>query len=244
MSFASQDGRFRTTQWSLVAAARDEEDPQSRLALSELCESYWQPLYVFIRRRGHSAADAEDLTQGFFHQLLEKNYLSQADRDRGRFRTFLLAAVKHFLANQAAKSGAQRRGGGHALLSLDFALAESNYRAEPVETWTPEALYERQWALTLLSNVVARLEQKYEQSGKGELFRWLKPTLTGGTPSSPYNEVARQLETTTGAVKVAAHRLRDAYRRELCDAIADTLSGDDDVESERVLLLRALAGDS
>ena len=238
---SSQRPEFRTTQWSVVAAAiRDRSDAGD--ALAALCESYWQPLYAFIRRSGHAAQDAEDLTQGFFSVVLEKGYLAQADRDRGRFRTFLLAAVKNFLAKQRDREQAIKRGGGTTTLSLDFRSTEQRYLAEPIERWTAEALFEREWALALLSQVLEEIERTYQQDGKAELFRYLKPTLVGGTPAAPYSDIAKQLSTTTGAVKVAVHRLRKTYRRQLCEAISATVGAADDVESERTVLLNALHG--
>lgn len=226
----------------MVAAAIQDRGSAPE-ALATLCEAYWQPLYAFIRRSGHSPQDAEDLTQGFFSVALEKDYLAQANPEKGRFRTFLLAAVKHFLSKQRDHDQAVKRGGRDRIISYDFQSAEQRYQAEPVEHWTPEAMFEREWALALLAQVLEHLQGAYDRDGKADLFQYLKPTLVGGTPAAPYSEIAEQLDTTTGAVKVAVHRLRKTYRLKLCEAIAATVDVDD-IESERAILLKALHGES
>jgi RNA polymerase sigma-70 factor (ECF subfamily) len=231
---------FATTRWSLIAAARDPAAPEARQALAELCELYWYPLYAYVRRRGHDHAAAEDLTQEFFARLLERHDWAAADPDRGRFRSFLLAACQHFLANEHDRATAQKRGGGRQPLSLDFADADGRYLAEPAHDQTAERLFERRWALTLLEQVLAGLRSEYESAGKGRLFEALKGSLAG--PELPYAEVAVELGMGEGAVKVAAHRLRQRYRDRLRAAIAETVAGEGQIDEELRDLFAALGG--
>jgi RNA polymerase sigma-70 factor (ECF subfamily) len=224
--------RFATTHWSLVIAAGNRQSADSAGALVSLCESYWYPLYAFIRRQGYSADDAQDLTQGFFARLLEKNYLGDADQSRGKFRSFLLAAAKHFLANERDRAAARKRGGGRTLVSLDFATAEGRYGREPVDAATPEALFARRWALTLLERVLDRLQDDYTAAGNVALFEGLKPFLAPDGSGTTYAELGRQLGMSEGAVKVAVHRLRKRYRRLLEDEIAHTVTEACEVEDE------------
>jgi RNA polymerase sigma factor (sigma-70 family) len=219
--------RFATTRWSLVAAAKD---PAARQALAELCELYWYPVYAFVRRRGNSAADAGDLTQGFVARLIETAGIARADPDKGRFRSYLLGAVRHFLANEQDRAAARKRGGGRAIGSLDLADAERRYAAEPADDRTPEQLFERRWALTLLDGVLAGLRSEYAAAGQELMFDRLKSSLTG--EGAPYSEAAAALGMTEGAVKIAAHRLRRRYRDRLRTAIAETVATPDDVEAE------------
>ena len=178
--------RFATTHWSMVLSAGRSRSREADRALATLCENYWFPLYAFVRRAGHSAEDAQDLTQEFFVRLLAKNYLATADRQRGRFRSFLLGAMKHFLANQERHESAQKRGGHRSTISLDFHSGESRYRQiEPVDNLTPERLYERRWALTLLDLVLNRLREEFRAAGKLELFDTLKQFLAGGPGKGP-----------------------------------------------------------
>ena len=184
--------RFVTTHWSVVISAGQRESPKAADALVTLCTAYWYPLYAFVRRQGYRTEDAQDLTQAFFAKLLEKNYLGEADQQRGRFRSFLLASLKHFLANQRDYARAQKRGGGRPVISLDFESAESRYRHEPPDTMTPERLFERRWALTLLDRVLSRLHDEYAAAGKLPLFELLKESLTaekGATPNSVRHEI-------------------------------------------------------
>jgi RNA polymerase sigma factor (sigma-70 family) len=244
--------RFRTTSWSLVAAAAGGDadvdtdngvvNENANDALQRLCLAYWYPVYSFIRRHGSDRDEAEDLTQGFFAKLLEKDYLVDADQSRGRFRTFLLASVKHFIANERDRNGALKRGGHVLTLSLDFEQAESRYQIEPVEQWTADAIYDRNWAISLLREVLDSIEADYQTAGKGDLFAALSPKLTGQRNGQSLAEIATQLQTTTGAVKVAAHRLRSTYREKLVEAVAATLVVGDDVDEERKILLDAIAG--
>jgi RNA polymerase sigma-70 factor (ECF subfamily) len=233
-------GKFATTHWSLVAAARDPTASAARDALAALCSTYWYPLYVFIRRQGYRADQAQDLTQELFARLLEKNFLRGVDRGKGKFRSFLLAACKHFLANERDRARAAKRGGGKPLLSLDFSGAESRYHREPASADTPEKLFERRWALTVLEQVLARLGGEFARAGKGKDFEGLKGFLTGGKDSVPYATLAAQWGTSAGAVKVAVHRLRKRYRELLREEIARTLDQDGRVEDEIRDLFAAL----
>ncbi len=239
---SSGHANFATTRWSLVVAAAKSPSPQARAALEELCGSYWYAVYAFVRRRGAQVDDARDLTQEFFARLLEKDYLEAADRERGRFRTFLLTAVSHFLSNERARENAQKRGGDATTLSLDFERGEQRYLQEPADHWTAEKIFDRRWALTLLDQAVALLKQDYAESGKGALFGELKVFLTGDSGAPAYEASAAKLEMSPGAVKVAVHRLRQKYRESLRQLIAQTVAAEDDIESELHVLLAALRG--
>ncbi len=223
---------FDTTHWSIVLSAGDRRSAASGAALETLCRTYWYPLYAFARRRGSGADEAHDLTQEFFAQLLEKKSLAAADPERGRFRAFLLAAFKNFLANEWDKAAAQKRGGRHRFLSLDVADGESRYARQPADTLTPERVYEREWVLTLLSQVLARLRDEYSAAGKQSHFEHLKSLITGQAGTGSYADAARRLETTEGAARVAAHRLRRRYRKLLRAEIAGTLADPADVDNE------------
>jgi RNA polymerase sigma-70 factor (ECF subfamily) len=231
---------FATTHWSLVAAARDRASPEARDALAELCRAYWYPLYAFIRRKGHAADAAQDLTQEFFTRLLEKDFLGAVDRARGKFRSFLLAACQHFLANEYDRAAAQKRGGGRAHLPLDFRAAEDRYTHEPAHALTPERLFERRWALTLLDDVLVRLQAEFDEAEKGPLFDRLKAFLTQPAETAPYRELAAGLAMTEGALRVAVHRLRRRYRELLEAAIAQTVETPDQVAEEIRCLFTAL----
>jgi RNA polymerase sigma-70 factor (ECF subfamily) len=228
---------FPTTRWTLILHA-GQTDSAARTALAELCQAYWYPLYAFVRRRGHAADDAQDLTQAFFAHVLEHEAIGRATADKGRFRTFLLAALKNYLANEWDKARAQKRGGGETIISLDHAAAEERYRHEPSHDLTPERLFERRWALTLLDQVLAKLQQEYHADGKAELFEALKPALVGGGDS--YALLAARLGRSEGAMKVAAHRLRQSYRALIRREIAETVA-DGDLEDEVLHLLAVLA---
>jgi RNA polymerase sigma factor (sigma-70 family) len=221
--------RFLTTQWSVVLEARRGE---SRPALASLCESYWYPLYAYIRRRGHDAEQARDLTQEFFATLLEKEYLRAVDPEQGRFRTFLLVVLQRFLAKEFRARQALKRGGGHEPLSLDFDRGEHQYVQEPATELTAEQNFERRWALTILQCVLQRLEEEYEAKGNAELFRELKRSLTAELEASSYAELAEKLGMTPGAVKTAAFRFRHRYGELLRDEVARTVAEGDDVEDE------------
>ena len=234
------NSRFATTHWSMVAAAADRESPESRDALSELCTAYWYPIYVYIRRQGLSPEESEDLTQGFFATLLEKDIFRGIDRTRGSFRSFLIACVRHFLANERDRQKAQKRGGGRTVLSLDFPSAESRYRQEGMSGMTAESLYERQWALTLLSQVLDRLSEEWQRGGRAKMFDALKCFLTGESGPAGYDEVGAELGMTAGAVRVAVHRLRRRYRELIREEIARTVRDPAEVDAEIQSLFRAL----
>jgi RNA polymerase sigma-70 factor (ECF subfamily) len=223
-------GRFDTTQWSVVLAAQDGSPSQARQALATLCEAYWEPLYAFTRRRGYAAEEARDLTQGFFAQLLEKNYLASVRPSAGKLRSFLLVSLKHFLSNELDRAQALKRGGGVEPISLDAEAAESRYQIEAVDHLTPEKVFERRWALTVIDRVMARLRQ--EAADKVEHFDQLKVFLTGEEPLTPYRQVAERLRMSEGAVKMAVHRLRHRFGEVLRQEIAETVQGDAEVDLE------------
>jgi DNA-directed RNA polymerase specialized sigma24 family protein len=236
------DSQFHTTQWSLVAAA-GQSGEQSQAALADLCAAYWYPVYVFLRRRGHAADEAQDLAQEFFTTLLEKGYLADADPDRGRFRAFLLTAVSRFASKERAKAHAQKRGGGRAALSIDFGEGEARYQREPSHTQTAERIFERRWALTLLDRTLGRLRDEHAAAGKLPQFEALKVYLTGDAAAPPYAQTAVELGQTEGAIKVAIHRLRQKYREALRAEIAQTVVTQEDIDDELRLLLAALRGE-
>ncbi len=224
----------------MIAAARGPDSEAARAALSTLCEAYWYPLYAFIRRWGADPDAARDLTQAFFMSLLERGDIEQVRPERGRFRTFLLASAKHFLLNEAARSRAAKRGGGVAPLPLAFDEAEGRYQFEPADVTTPETLYERRWALTVVERVIAAVQAKWQRAGRAAEFDVLKASLLGEGPPGGYAAAAQTLASTEGAVKVAVHRLRKAFRTELRRAIAETVSDPVDVDEELKYLERAL----
>lgn len=232
---------FATTHWSRVLAANTDSSSTARAALEELCRTYWYPLYAFVRRTGKSPQDAEDLVQGFFAACLEKDYLRKADPGKGRFRSFLLMALKRYLANEWDKEQTHKRGGGQELVWLDGLSAEQRYAMEPADQMTADRLYERRWAMTLLDQVLARLKQEQNAQGKGEHFDQLKEFLVSGGRGTPYAAVAAQMDMTESAVKVAIHRLRQRYRVLLEEAIASTVESPGDVETERRHLLSSLS---
>jgi len=237
-----EDGAgFAATRWTMVlAAARGEPSPRAAEAMAELCRVYWYPLYAFVRRRGHDTHEAEDLTQEFFARLLAKNYLAGVDRQKGKFRAFLLAAMKHFLANEWDRSQAQKRGGGQLPIRLDTLDAESRYSLEPAYSLTPEKLFERQWALTVLEQVLTRLQAEFTAAGKEPVFNGLKRFLTAGRQSAGYAWAAGELGISEGAVKVAVHRLRRRYRELLREEIAQTVAGPEEIDDEIRYLLSCL----
>jgi RNA polymerase sigma-70 factor (ECF subfamily) len=221
-------------------AAGQRSSPQSSAALATLCENYWYPLYAYVRRRGHDADEAQDFTQAFFARLLEKNDLAAADPGRGRFRSFLLASLKHFLANEWDRARAEKRGGGRFVLSIDFRTAEERYRAEPSHDLTPEKIFERRWALMLLENVLARLHDESAQAGKMDSFDRLKGFLTGEQAAMTYGQLAAELNMSEGALKVAVHRLRRRYRELLRAEIEETVADPEEIDQEIRDLFAAL----
>lgn len=232
--------RFATTQWSLVVAAGDRDCKDADAALERLCARYWYPIFAFIRREGYSVEEAEDLTQAFFARMIEKSVVREADRSRGRFRTFLLASCRNFLSNERDRTLAAKRGGGRAMLSLDLAAAEARYQRALAHHETPERLYDRQWCLTLVATVLDELRDDYVSEGKGELFDRLRGFLTADDDTGSQALAAQDLEMSIAAVKVAVHRLRKRYRQALRAHVADTVASNEDVEDERRYLLAAL----
>ena len=228
---------FATTQWTVVLAAGQQHTPQSDQALEQLCRSYWYPLYAYVRRQGYAKEDAEDLTQAFFARFLAKNYLAGLAAERGRFRAFLLASLKHFLVNEWKRSQAQKRGGGEVPLSLDWETADTKFQVAGTEP-SPDRAFDREWALALLARVIGRLEADCAAEGKAKVFAQLKVFLQAGSGESAQAEVARSLGMEEGAVRVAVHRLRKRYRVLLREEIAQTLADESLVDEE----LRALFG--
>ena len=231
---------FVTTHWSVVLAAGRSDTTRAHDALAHLCKSYWYPLYAYARRRGCSPHDAQDLTQDFFARLLAGKWVAEADRQRGRFRSFLLTAMKHFMANEWHKAQAQKRGGGQPILSLDDDTAEHRYRLEPAETATPESLFERGWALTLLEGVLARLEEEYRVDGKQAWMEAMRPALTTDRGDLDYADLAHKLGMTETAARVAVHRLRQRYRQLIRAEVASTVASPEEVEAEMHYLFQAL----
>jgi RNA polymerase sigma factor (sigma-70 family) len=229
---------FATTHWTVVLAAGKRSTPQSNLALEQLCRSYWFPLYAYVRRRGYSKEDAEDLTQAFFARFLAKNYLAGLSAERGRFRAFLLASLKHFLINDWKKSQRQKRGGGATPLSLDWQTADTKFQVAATNEPSPDKAFDREWAVALLAKVIERLQKECEADGKTKLFEQLKIFLTAGKEDAGQAQVARVLGMEEGTVRVAIHRLRKRYRQLLRAEIAQTLADAADVDEE----MRALFG--
>ena len=232
---------FPVTRWTVVLAAGGTPSPESAAALERLCSSYWYPLYAFVRRSGYSPEDAEDLTQEFFARLLEHNWIAHADRHKGRFRSFLLMAMKRFLAKEWDKVKTTKRGGQVRLVSLQLDAAETRYTREPADTRTPEQVYEKQWALTLLESVLSLLREDHARDGKGALFNTLEPCLIGSRETQPYAALAAELGTTEAAVKMAVCRLRERYRACLKEEIAHTVASPAEVDEELRHLFRVLA---
>ncbi len=232
---------FVTTHWSVVLTAGHSDTPRARAALETLCQTYWPPLYAYIRRRGYSPEDAQDLTQEFFARVLEHHWLARADQAKGRFRTFLLTAMERFLANEWDKVRAQKRGGGQRNVPIQLDTAETRYGVEPADTHTPEQAFEYRWALALLDEVVSQLEAEFHAEGRANLFATLKPCLVGDRASQPYAELAASLGREEGAVKVAVHRLRQRYRELLRAEIANTVAAPGEVDAEMHHLFNVLA---
>jgi RNA polymerase sigma-70 factor (ECF subfamily) len=233
---------FLTTRWTVVLAAGGKSTPQSGRALEELCGSYWYPLYAYVRRRGHARADAEDLTQAFFARLLEKNPFEGLDAGRGKFRAFLLAALKHFLANEWDRARARKRGGHATHLSLDWKTADTQFQVADAAAGSPDRAFDREWALALLARVIERLRAECAAEGRAEQFDALKIFLTAGKGAMPHACAARALGMDEGAVRVAVHRLRKRYRALLRDEIAQTLADPSQVDEEMRTLFGAFAG--
>jgi RNA polymerase sigma-70 factor (ECF subfamily) len=216
----------------VVLAAKAGDSPQATQALEKLCRTYWYSLYAYVRRKGHSPEDAQDLTQGFFARLLEKDYLKLADRERGKFRAFLLTAIKHFLVNEWESTRTAKRGGGQMVFSLDEPLAESRYLSEPTRELSPDKVFEKRWAITVLEQVLGRLRQESVAAGKGELFELLKEALWGEKNAASQAELGTPLGLSAAAVKSAVHRFRLRYRELLRSEIANTVASHEDIDEE------------
>ena len=225
--------QFPTTRWTLVVAAGDPQRKDARSALVSLCENYWYPLYAYLRRRGYAPDQAQDLTQEFFMRVLEGRYLDRADPEKGRFRSFILTSLKFFVADEQDRQRAQKRGGG-AVVSFEFSSGESGeerYQREPGHDETPDRIFERRWALSMLERVMERLRDEFVQHGRPENFERMKVFLLGQS-EAPYAALAREMNTSEGALKVAIHRLRKRYRELFRQEIADTVADPAEVESE------------
>src|SRR6185437_3507842 len=231
--------QFPTTRWTLVVAAGHPDRKQARSALVSLCESYWYPLYAYLRRRGYPADQAQDLTQDFFMRILEGRYLDRADQEKGRFRSFILTSLKFFVADEEDRRRAHKRGGG-AVVPLEFPSGEEFYQREPAHDETPERIFERRWALAVLDRVVEKLRDEFLQHGRPEHFERLKVFLLAQS-DAPYAALAREMNTSEGALKVAIHRLRKRYRELFRHEIADTVADPAEVESELRFLVAALS---
>lgn len=232
LPFYATGERFATTHWSLVLAAGQKETAGSTAALERLCQTYWLPLYAYARRRVPNVDDAQELTQAFFERLLEKNYLAEADPERGRFRAFLLTAFKHFLSNEWEKARAQKRGGGRSPISLDFDSGDSQIRLQPAGGRTAEQIYERQWAITMLGRVMERLEREFQEAGKRLQFDCLKEFLVSTAKDTTYGDAASQLGMSESAARMVTSRMRQRYRQLLRDEIAQTVSSPEDIDDE------------
>ncbi|MEM9409969.1 MAG: sigma-70 family RNA polymerase sigma factor [Planctomycetota bacterium] len=234
---------FKTTHWSLILSSRESDSDIRQKSLGQLCESYWFPLFVYLRRKGYSPDDSADYVQGFFSQLIEKDFLESASPEKGRFRWFLMSAIKRFASKQVNYENAIKRGGGARVISIDLATAEERYQLEPVDGWTAEKLFDRRWALEVLQQALMQLEQEQEERGKLEIYRELQSTLSGVPISQDrYQEIAEKFSMSAGAVKVAALRLREKYRKILQQLVAQTINESDNIDDELEALLSALRG--
>jgi len=234
--------QFVTTHWSVVLAARDGESRQADEALAQLCSGYWYPLYAFVRRRGFNAHDAQDLTQEFFYRLLDRHYLSAVDYRKGRFRTFLLTALEHFLANEWRRANTLKRGGHLAFVSIEEQQsAEQRYSREPASWLSPEKIYDQNCALALLQRALNRLRGEFEVQGKIERFEQLKAFMTAGAETPPYAELAARTGSSEAALKMAVSRMRERYGQLLREEIASTLSSPEGIEEELSALLASLS---
>jgi RNA polymerase sigma-70 factor (ECF subfamily) len=225
-------GKVATTQWSQVLAARDGSESQARAALESLCQTYWQPLYAYIRHQGSNPDEARDLTQGFFAEFLEKDLLADVDPEKGRFRAFLLASLRHFLAHQRRSARTLKKGGGTHTLSLDTDVGEMGYALQSSEQLTPIDVFEQRWTTAVLERAMTRLQHDTAASGDASHFERLTPYLTGTEPQTPYSDVAEALRITEGAVATAVHRLRQRYGKCLRTEIAETVADPSQVDDE------------
>jgi RNA polymerase sigma-70 factor (ECF subfamily) len=235
-------GQFTTTHWSVVLAACATQAPQARAALETLCRAYWYPLYAFVRRHGHSPHDAQDLTQGFFAYLVEQDLVARADRQAGRFRSFLLGSLKHFLAHEHERATALKRGGGQPLVSLDQFDPEDRYALEPSDTATPETIFDQRWARQQIENALSRLRAEYAAAGRGPLFDLLKDYVWGDQNALSLATIAGRVELSEEAVKKSVQRLRQRFRDSLRAEVAQTVATPDQIDEELRHLRAALSG--
>ncbi len=233
--------RFATTHWSVVLQAGHVESPQAGEALERLCRTYWYPLYAYVRRKGYGPNDAQDLTQEFFARLLRGNFLNTVEQRKGRFRSFLVASLEHFLVKEWVRINRQKRGGGQTILSLDAERAENRYALEPADKLSAQKLYERRWAMTLLDQAMKRLGEECRQNGKTELFEKVKNLLSGDDQEECYRELAAGLAMSDGAFRVAVHRLRQRYGILLREEIAQTVATHEEVDEEVRCLFAAFS---
>jgi RNA polymerase sigma factor (sigma-70 family) len=242
LPWITRSPQFHTTHWSCVLEAQAGASPDGAVALDRLCRVYWYPLYAFVRRQGFDSHDAQDLTQAFFRDLLEKRFLEGVEPGKGKFRSYLLARLKHFLENERTYRRRQKRGGGQVIFSLDQALAEERYAEEPLDDASPDRLYDRKWAQTILDQVLAKLGAEYSASGQGEWFQEMKVFLVGIEEADSYREIAARLKMSESALKSAAHRLRRRYRELFREEIAHTVASCSEIDREIKHLLGALRG--
>ncbi|MBI2927869.1 MAG: sigma-70 family RNA polymerase sigma factor [Verrucomicrobia bacterium] len=240
MSADPAHAAFPDTRWSVVLRARSAHEPEAARALEELCRAYWYPLYAFARRCGHGAEDAEDLTQGFFARLVSRELFAKADPVKGRLRSFLLGALKHFMSEHARRERCEKRGGGQAVMSFDQALAEAWFQAEPKDEATPDLAFDRNWANAVLQQALLGLERESAQRGRAELFRRLREFLASDSEPGRLSAVAGELGMSPGAVRVAIHRLRLGFRRKLEEQIAHTVASPAELQEEMQHLRRIL----
>jgi RNA polymerase sigma-70 factor (ECF subfamily) len=234
-------GQFTTTHWSVVLAAAETSSAEAGRALAALCQSYWYPLYAYVRRKGYVVEDAQDLTQEFFSRFLGRNYLGSIDRQKGKFRSFLLASLEHFLAKEWTRANRLKRGGGQTIIAWDGCDPEERYRLEPADNWSAERIYERRWAITVLEQAMTALAAEYTASGKQSLFENLKPFISGSDDDMSYPELSSRLQMSEGAVRVAVHRLRQRYGESVRTEIARIVNRPEDIEEELRHLFTALS---
>jgi len=233
---------FPTTHWSVVLAARAQGSPQAAEALEKLCRTYWYPLYAYVRRRGYTSEDAQDLTQEVFARLLRKNYPAQADRARGKFRSFLLLTLNHFLADEHDRTAAQRRGGGQIDISLDEPSPEDRYCREPADERSPEIIFEQRWAQAVLDQAIARLQAEFVDDGKARIYEVLKAFQPGEQNTLSYTEAAKRLGVSDDAIRSMVHRLRRRHREVVREEIAQTVSTAAEIDDELRHLIAVIAG--
>ena len=233
---------FPATHWSVVLTAGHDSSPDAREALEQLCRAYWYPLYCYARRHAGSAADAEDLTQSFFAHLLQRNTLAKVSQDKGRFRSFLLAALNYFLADESDRGRAQKRGGGCVVVSLNEAGAEERYQRECGDELTAEQLYERRWAMAVLDRASVRLRKEFAAAGKGTLGEELRGLQENPAETGPYAEIAARLGMPVGTLKSHVHRYRQRFRALLCEEVAQTVASPADVADELRRLIAVVSG--